>query len=130
QSRRGSRQHKHRAPARAQALKLAARSAIESLITSVGDQAAENCLARWREHPAGAALLDRLASSGTAAASWQSEFAAEAGLIFGGDLAEGGAMPGGAGGPQDRVAAPGRASPGPGAPTAPGVRAAPGPGTP
>src|SRR5215472_10943870 len=49
QSRRGSRQHKHRAPARAQALKLAARTAIESLITSVGDRAAENCLARWRE---------------------------------------------------------------------------------
>src|SRR5215471_15925984 len=55
ESRRGSRQHKHRAPARAQALRLAARSAIESLITSVGDRAAENCLARWREHPAGAA---------------------------------------------------------------------------
>src|SRR6266851_6506853 len=75
QSRRGSRQRRHRAPARAQALKLAARTAIESLITSVGDRAAEDCLARWRDHPAGAALLDHLASGGTTAA-WQSEFAA------------------------------------------------------
>jgi hypothetical protein len=111
QSRRRSRQHKHRGPARAQALKLAARTAIESLITSVGDQAAENCLARWREHPAGAALLDRLASSGTAAASWQSEFAAEAGLIFGWDSAEDSVMRADASDPQDRIAALGRSSP-------------------
>jgi hypothetical protein len=111
QARRGSRQHKHRAPARAQALKLAARSAIESLITSVGDRAAENCLTRWREHPAGAAMLDRLASSGTAAASWQSEFAADAGLIFGWESPEGSAMPGEASDPQDRIAALGRSSP-------------------
>jgi energy-coupling factor transporter ATP-binding protein EcfA2 len=110
QSRR-RRQHKHRGPARAQALKLAARSAIESLIASVGDQAAENCLARWRDHPAGAALLDRLASSGTAAASWQSEFAAEAGLIFGWDSAEDTAMRADVSDPQDRIAALGRSSP-------------------
>ena len=111
QARRGSRQHKQRAPARAQALKLAARAAIESLIASVGDQAAENCLARWREHPAGAALLDRLASSGPAATSWQSEFAAEAGLIFGWDPDGRSAMPDEAGDPQDRIAALGRSSP-------------------
>ena len=111
QSRRGSRQHKHRAPARAQALKLAARTAIESLITSVGDRAAENCLARWREHPAGAALLDRLASGGAAAAAWQSEFAAEAGLIFGWDSAEDGAVPREPSDPQERIAALGRSSP-------------------
>ncbi|MBO0818945.1 MAG: 50S ribosome-binding GTPase, partial [Actinobacteria bacterium] len=110
QSRRGSRQHKHRLPARAQALKLAARTAIESLITSVGDRAAENCLARWREHPAGAALLDRLASGG-AAAAWQSEFAAEAGLIFGWDSAEDGAVPDEASDPKERIAALGRSSP-------------------
>ena len=111
QSRRGSRQHKHRAPARAQALKLAARTAIESLITSVGDRAAENCLARWREHPAGAALLDRLASGGAAAAAWQSEFAAEAGLIFGWDSAEDGTVPREPSDPQERIAALGRSSP-------------------
>jgi uncharacterized glyoxalase superfamily metalloenzyme YdcJ len=112
QSRRGSRQHKHRAPARAQALKLAARTAIESLITSVGDRSAENCLARWREHPAGAALLDRLASSGTATASWQSEFAAQAGLIFGWDSAGDSVPLDEASDPQDRMAALGRSSPG------------------
>jgi len=111
QSRRGSRQHKHRAPARAQALKLAARTAIESLITSVGDRAAENCLARWRENPAGSALLDRVASGGAAAASWQSEFAAEAGLIFGWDSAEAGAGPAEPTDPQERIAALGRSSP-------------------
>jgi energy-coupling factor transporter ATP-binding protein EcfA2 len=111
QSRRGSRQHKHRAPARAQALKLAARTAIESLITSVGDRSAENCLARWREHPAGAALLGRLASGGAAAAAWQSEFAAEAGLIFGWDSAEDGAVPSEPSDPQERIAALGRSSP-------------------
>jgi energy-coupling factor transporter ATP-binding protein EcfA2 len=109
QSRRGSRQHKHRAPARVQALKLAARTAIESLITSVGDRAAEDCLARWREHPAGAALLDRLASGD--AAAWQSEFAAEAGLIFGWDSAEDGAVPSEPSDPQERIAALGRGSP-------------------
>jgi len=111
QSRRGSRQHKHRAPARAQALKLAARTAIESLITSVSDRAAENCLARWREHPSGAALLDHLASGGAAAATWQSEFAAEAGLIFGWDSAEDVAVLGEASDPQERIAALGRSSP-------------------
>ena len=111
QSRRGSRQHKHRAPARAQALKLAARSAIESLIISVGDRAAENCLARWREHPAGAALLDRLASGGGAASSWQSEFAAEAGLIFGWDSPRDGGKPDEASDPRHRIAALGRSSP-------------------
>jgi hypothetical protein len=110
QSRRSS-QHKHRVPAKAQALKQAARTAIESLITSVGDRAAENCLARWREHPAGVALLDRLASGGTAAASWQSEFAAEAGLIFGWDSAEDGAVPVEASDPKERIAALGRSSP-------------------
>ena len=71
QSRRGSRQLKHRAPARAQALKLAARTAIESLITSVGDRAAENCLTRWREHPA-----QPLSLLVTAAQLWAADYPA------------------------------------------------------
>jgi energy-coupling factor transporter ATP-binding protein EcfA2 len=108
QSRRGSRQRRHRAPAKAQALKMAARTAVESLITSAAGRAAEDCLARWRDHPAGAALLEHLGSGGTAA--WQSEFAAEAGLIFGWDPEEPGAAKGEAD-PQARVAALGRASP-------------------
>jgi hypothetical protein len=111
QARRGSRQRRHRAPAKAQALKMAARTAVESLITSAADRAAENCLARWRDHPAGAALLDHLGSGGGAAA-WQSEFAAEAGLIFGWEPEESGAAAReGPGDPQARIAALGRSSP-------------------
>ena len=110
QSRRGSRQRRHRAPARAQALTSAARTAIESLITSVSDRAAEDCLARWRDHPAGTALLDHVASGGTTAA-WQSEFAAEAGLIFGWDSAEDGTIPSELTDPRERIAALGRSSP-------------------
>jgi energy-coupling factor transporter ATP-binding protein EcfA2 len=107
QSRRGSRQRRHRAPARAQALKTAARAAVESLITSAADRAAEDCMARWRDHPAGAALLEHLGSGG-AAESWQSEFAAEAGLIFGWESEESGASA--ASDPEARVAALGRSS--------------------
>src|SRR5215475_11918333 len=110
QSRRGSRQRRHRAPARAQALTSAARTAIESLITSASDRAAEDCLARWRDHPAGTALLDHVASGGTTAA-WQSEFAAEAGLIFGWDSAEDGTIPSELTDPRERIAALGRSSP-------------------
>jgi hypothetical protein len=109
QSRRGGRPRRHRAPAKAQALKMAARTAVESLITSAAGRAAEDCLARWRDHPAGAVLLEHLGSGGGTAA-WQSEFAAEAGLIFGWEPEESGAAKG-EGDPQARVAALGRASP-------------------
>ena len=111
QSRRGSRQRRHRAPAKAQALKMAARAAVESLITSAADRAAENCLARWRDHPAGAALLEHLGSHGSGAA-WHSEFAAEAGLIFGWESEESGAARADdPGDPQERIAALGKSSP-------------------
>jgi energy-coupling factor transporter ATP-binding protein EcfA2 len=111
QSRRGSRQRRRHAPAKAQALKTAARTAVESLITSAANRAAENCLARWRNHPAGAALLAHLGSGGGTAA-WQSEFAAEAGLIFGWESEESGtAAREGFGDPQARIAALGRSSP-------------------
>jgi hypothetical protein len=108
-SRRTGRQRRHRAPARAQALNMAARTAIESLITSVGDRTAEDCLARWREHPAGAALLDALAAGGGTAAWQGSEFAAEAGLIFGWDAEP--AAGNSDSDPRDRAAALGRSSP-------------------
>ncbi len=115
QSRRGGKQRRHRTPARAEALKLASRAAIESLITSVADRAAETCLAGWREHPAGAALLDRLAAA-TNPEAWQgSEFAAEAGLIFGWDPGGTGAAQGALDddnmNPRERAASLGRASP-------------------
>ena len=97
QSRRGGKQRRHRSPARAEALKAAARTAIESFITSVADRAAEDCLARWREHPAGSALLERLTAASDPAAWQGSEFAAEADLIFGWDPGGSGRGPGGAG---------------------------------
>jgi len=111
QSRRRGRQRRPRPPARAHALNTAARAAIESLITSAADRAAERCLARWRDHSAGAALLDHLGSGGSTAA-WQSEFAAEAGLIFGWEPEKSGAATAEViGDPQERIAALGRSSP-------------------
>jgi energy-coupling factor transporter ATP-binding protein EcfA2 len=113
QTRRGSKQRRHRSPARAEALKMASRTAIESLITSVADRAAENCLARWREHPAGALLLDRLAAA-TDSEVWQgSEFAAEADLIFGWDPGGTGTAQGDDGNisPRERATSLGRSSP-------------------
>jgi energy-coupling factor transporter ATP-binding protein EcfA2 len=60
--RRGSagRLRKRRIPARAQALQSALGSGLESLIVSVGDRAAEEAVARWRDDPAGAALLEQM----------------------------------------------------------------------
>jgi energy-coupling factor transporter ATP-binding protein EcfA2 len=115
QSRRGGKQRRHRSPARAEALKAAARTAIESLITSVADRAAEDCLARWREHPAGSALLERLTATKDPGAWPGSEFAAEADLIFGWDLGGAGAAQGALddenGSAGERAAALGRSSP-------------------
>jgi hypothetical protein len=115
----GAKQRRHRTQSRAEALKLSSRAAIESLITSVADRAAEDCLARWREHPAGSALLDRLTAASDQE-GWQgSEFAAEADLIFGWD-APGAGGPGGPGvgalddghvAPRELAASLGRSSP-------------------
>src|SRR5262249_20777796 len=44
--------------ARARALKAAVSTGLESLILSVGDRTAEEAVARWRDHPAGVALLE------------------------------------------------------------------------
>ena len=59
--RRGSagRPRRRRISARARALKAAVSSGLESLILSVGDRTAEEAVARWRDHPAGAALLEQ-----------------------------------------------------------------------
>ncbi|HKA98085.1 MAG TPA: GTPase, partial [Streptosporangiaceae bacterium] len=54
------RQRRRRSPPRAQALRSALRTALESLLISVAERAAEVSVSRWREHPAGAALLDQL----------------------------------------------------------------------
>lgn len=61
QSRRGSaaRPRKRRISARARSLKAAVSSGLESLILSVGDRTAEEAVVRWRDLPAGAALLEQ-----------------------------------------------------------------------
>ena len=101
------RQRRRRGPARAQTLRAAVRTALESLLISVADRAAEDSVSRWRNLPAGTALLDQLAAGEDGDAWGGSQFAADAGLIFGLDPAEAGA-------PQDGLeqaaAALGRAS--------------------
>ncbi len=80
---RQGRQRKRGVPARARSLKSALRAGIESLILSVADRAAEESIRRWRNHPAGVSLLDAYAAA-QASQSWTgSQFAADAGLIFG-----------------------------------------------
>jgi hypothetical protein len=62
-SRRGGpagRPRKRRISARAQALKAAVGSGLESLIVSIGDRAAEAAVARWSDHPAGVALMEQM----------------------------------------------------------------------
>jgi hypothetical protein len=111
QSRRGGggKQRRQRGPARALALKTALRGAIESLITSVADRAAEDTVARWRGHPAGVALLEPQASGDE---GWQrSQWAADVALIFGLDTASPDGLAAGNGDPRDLAASLGRASP-------------------
>ncbi len=111
QTRRGGRQRHHRAPARAEALRSALRTAVESLITSAAARAAEDSVARWRSHPAGTALLDQLSAGGDRPDWGGSQFAAEAGLIFGLDPAPGAGGLLTADGPPEMVSGLGRASP-------------------
>jgi energy-coupling factor transporter ATP-binding protein EcfA2 len=53
----GPRARRRQLPARARALKGALRSGLETLTAAVADRAAEDAITRWRQHPAGAALL-------------------------------------------------------------------------
>jgi energy-coupling factor transporter ATP-binding protein EcfA2 len=111
----GGRQRHHRTPARAEALRTALRTAIESLITSVAARAAEDSAARWRDHPAGAALLDQSPEAGVAVGWRGSEFAEDAGPFFWLDQAPDGTgsglTDGGGNFPQDSAAGLGRPSP-------------------
>jgi energy-coupling factor transporter ATP-binding protein EcfA2 len=85
QARRGAKQRRQQGPARLTELKLAVRAGIESLIGSIADRAAEDALARWRQDPAGAALLSLL-SQEAEQADWRgSQFAADVGLLLGPD---------------------------------------------
>jgi energy-coupling factor transporter ATP-binding protein EcfA2 len=102
--RRAGRQRKRGLPGRAGSLKTALRAAIESLVISVADRAAEESVKRWRNHPAGVALLHAV-SAREADESWAgSQFAADAGLIFGTTEEPAAA----ADGPDDSLAAPAR----------------------
>ncbi|GLY79517.1 AAA family ATPase [Actinoallomurus iriomotensis] len=62
QSRGGQAGHRggrrRRAPARVRALKVALRSGLESLVIAAAERAAEDVVARWRDRPAGAKLLE------------------------------------------------------------------------
>ena len=77
-----TRPRKRRMSARASALKTAVRTGLESLVAAVADRAAEDAVTRWRQHPAGGPLLTGL-SARPAGSEYTSEFAEEAGLIFG-----------------------------------------------
>ena len=101
------RARRRRGPARAQTLRAAVRTALESVLVSVADRAAEDSVSRWRNLPAGAALLDQLAAGDDGDAWGGSQFAADAGLIFGLEPAEAGAPKDT---PEQAAAALGRAS--------------------
>jgi energy-coupling factor transporter ATP-binding protein EcfA2 len=111
QARRTVGRQRRRNPARAQALQSALRTALESLLISVADRATEVSVSRWRDHPAGAALLDQLGAGGDSDDWSGSQFAIEAGVIFGFDSGAGGSH-GGAGddNPEQALARLGRAS--------------------
>jgi energy-coupling factor transporter ATP-binding protein EcfA2 len=120
QARRGrpsAKPRRRRAPARAHALKMALRSAIESLVNSVADHAAEEAVSLWQQNTAGVALLEQFLPGG-AALGWKvSDFAADAGLIFGLDTDPAGGYSGHASGNGDKYgpASLARSSPGLGA---------------
>jgi GTPase SAR1 family protein len=67
---------KRRLPARAGALRAALRASLESLLVAVADRAAEDAVARWQQHPAGAALLSELAAAAEAGRSAASDYLA------------------------------------------------------
>jgi hypothetical protein len=58
---------KRKSPTRLRALASALRSSLESLIVSLGDRAAEDAVALWLEHPAGAKLLESPGRAGAMA---------------------------------------------------------------
>ena len=57
------RSKKRAIPVRAQALKAALRSSLESLVAAIADRAAEDAAGWWQRHPTGAALLAELAGA-------------------------------------------------------------------
>ncbi|MGE5134095.1 MAG: GTPase [Gemmatimonadota bacterium] len=110
QARRGAKQRRQHPAARVTELKLAVRAGVESLISSIADRAAEDALTRWRQDPGGAALLDLLSAHNGQTGWGGSQFAAEAGLLFGADPDGAEAAAAAAAAPQQAAAQLGRAS--------------------
>jgi hypothetical protein len=77
-----SRSKKRAIPVRAQALKVALRSSLESLVASIADRAAEDAAAAWQRDPAGAALLAEVARA-SAAGRANGSGGAQAGMTAG-----------------------------------------------
>jgi energy-coupling factor transporter ATP-binding protein EcfA2 len=105
---RAGRQRRRRLPARAKALKSAVRAGLETLVSSVADRAAEDVIARWQEHPAGAALLTGISEAGQNEQAAESRFAVAAGLELDRQSGEG---PGPAAAAPGGIAALARAAP-------------------
>jgi energy-coupling factor transporter ATP-binding protein EcfA2 len=60
------RPRRRRVPARAKALKGAVRDGLETLVTALADRAAEDTMASWQQHDAGAALIRDIAAADAA----------------------------------------------------------------
>jgi energy-coupling factor transporter ATP-binding protein EcfA2 len=76
-----ARPRRRRMPARANALKAAIRDGLETLVTAVADRAAEETVAKWQQHSAGAALISQFGGQDVSELEG-SEFAMAAGLDF------------------------------------------------
>jgi energy-coupling factor transporter ATP-binding protein EcfA2 len=74
------RSRKRRVPARAEALKVAVRDGLETLAGALADRAAEDTVAKWQEHEAGAALIRDVAAADAASQAGLAPFEVLAGL--------------------------------------------------
>jgi hypothetical protein len=74
------RSRKRRVPARAEALKAAVRDGLETLAAALADRAAEDTVARWQQHEAGAALIRDVAAADAASQAGLAPFEVLAGL--------------------------------------------------
>ena len=75
-----SRSRKRRVPARAEALKAAVRDGLETLAGALADRAAEDTVAKWQQHEAGAALIRDVAAADAASQAGLAPFEILAGL--------------------------------------------------
>jgi energy-coupling factor transporter ATP-binding protein EcfA2 len=95
------RSRKRRVPARAEALKAAVHDGLETLAAALADRAAEDTVAKWQQHEAGAALIRDVAAADAASQAGLAPFEILAGLddfIPSGQASEAQPEPGPAGG--------------------------------